>query len=111
MFSGASAVNTGVLTYYPKRAPGCGCIGHPAFPAPLFQRATGSDKSRARRAAERFRMCVDARHYTVVRRVGKAPGARECARRLRAHHSMQAVGTARDAPLPTLRHCDSSGDI
>jgi hypothetical protein len=38
--SGASAVNTGVHTYYPQRTPGCGCIGHPAFPAPSsFSRA------------------------------------------------------------------------
>jgi hypothetical protein len=32
--SGASAVNTGVHTQLHKRTPGCGCIGHPAFPAP-----------------------------------------------------------------------------
>jgi hypothetical protein len=32
--SGASAVNTRVHTYYPQRTRGCGCIGHPAFPAP-----------------------------------------------------------------------------
>src|SRR6266700_6205149 len=31
---GASAVNTRVHTYYPQRTRGCGCIGHPAFPAP-----------------------------------------------------------------------------
>ena len=37
--SGASAVNTGAHTQLPQRAPGCGCIGHPAFPAPsLFSR-------------------------------------------------------------------------
>ncbi len=29
--------------------------------------------------------------------VGKAAGARDCARRLRAHHFKQEVGTARDA--------------
>ena len=34
MLSGASAVNTRAHTYYPQRARGCGCIGHPAFPAP-----------------------------------------------------------------------------
>jgi hypothetical protein len=32
--TGASAVNTRAHTNYPKRARGCGCIGHPAFPAP-----------------------------------------------------------------------------
>src|ERR1700719_1940332 len=32
--SGASAVNTGVHTSLPQRTPGCGCIRHPAFPAP-----------------------------------------------------------------------------
>jgi hypothetical protein len=33
--SGASAVNTRAHTHYPQRARGCGCIGHPAFPAPF----------------------------------------------------------------------------
>ena len=32
--SGASAVNTRVHTSLPQRTRGCGCIGHPAFPAP-----------------------------------------------------------------------------
>ena len=32
--SGASAVNTGAHTKTTQRAPGCECIGHPAFPAP-----------------------------------------------------------------------------
>ena len=27
-------LNTGAHTQLPQRAPGCGCIGHPAFPAP-----------------------------------------------------------------------------
>src|SRR6476620_4618046 len=44
MFSGASAVNTRVHTHYPQRTRGCGCIGHPAFPAPLFQRAKVSGR-------------------------------------------------------------------
>jgi hypothetical protein len=36
--SGASAVNTRVHTKTTKRTRGCGCIGHPAFPAPsLFE--------------------------------------------------------------------------
>src|SRR5712692_5658007 len=65
----------------------------PGIPRALCDlRAVISGTTRAQRVA-RSRM----------RRVGKAAGARECARRLRAHHSMQEVGTARDAPLPTLR--------
>ena len=44
--SGASAVNTGAHTLRPgsKRASGCGCIGHPAFPAPSFRGATRNCK-------------------------------------------------------------------
>ncbi len=34
--SGASAVNTRVHTKTTMRTRGCGCIGHPAFPAPSF---------------------------------------------------------------------------
>jgi hypothetical protein len=34
--SGASAVNTRVHTKTTKRTRGCGCIGHPAFPAPSY---------------------------------------------------------------------------
>src|SRR6266700_5691940 len=37
--SGASAVNTRVHIDYPQRTRGCGCIGHPAFPAPSSMRA------------------------------------------------------------------------
>ena len=47
--SGASAVNTGVHTTTNMRTPGCGCIGHPAFPAPSFDEGDEiSDQSRAR---------------------------------------------------------------
>src|SRR6266700_1392570 len=50
--SGASAVNTRVHTYYPQRTRGCGCIGHPAFPAPsVSRRAKVSSITRAYRAA------------------------------------------------------------
>src|SRR6266702_2783294 len=68
--SGASAVNTGVHTSLPQRTPGCGCIGHPAFPAPssmrddeIFRQSSGAD------CAARRRMCVssfrgDAKHRT-----------------------------------------------
>ena len=39
------------------RTPGCGCIGHPAFPAPSDRRGRQVQaKSRARRAAEDKRM-------------------------------------------------------
>src|ERR1700686_4817722 len=38
--SGASAVNTRVHTPTTKRTRGCGCIGHPAFPAPSYLRGT-----------------------------------------------------------------------
>ena len=38
--SGASAVNTRVHTKTTKRTRGCGCIGHPAFPAPSCFRGT-----------------------------------------------------------------------
>jgi len=37
--SGASAVNTRAHTSLPQRARGCGCIGHPAVPAPSSLRA------------------------------------------------------------------------
>jgi hypothetical protein len=36
--SGTSAVNTRVHTPTTKRTRGCGCIGHPAFPAPSYFR-------------------------------------------------------------------------
>jgi hypothetical protein len=40
--SGDLAVNTRVHTYYTMRTRGCGCIGHPAFPAPFLRgRASG----------------------------------------------------------------------
>jgi len=38
--SGASAVNTRAHTQTAQRARSCGCIGHPAFPAPSSTRAT-----------------------------------------------------------------------
>ena len=56
--SGASAVNTRVHTPTTKRTRGCGCIGHPAFPAPSeFRRAKNCCKPRAHRAA-RSRSCI-----------------------------------------------------
>ena len=56
--SGASAVNTRVHTKTTKRTRGCGCIGHPAFPAPSdFLMAQSFRKARTHRAA-RMRRCV-----------------------------------------------------
>jgi hypothetical protein len=56
--SGASAVNTRVHTKTTKRTRGCGCIGHPAFPAPSdFLMAQLFRKPRTHRAA-RMRWCV-----------------------------------------------------
>src|ERR1700730_1724010 len=50
--SGASAVNTRVHTKTTKRTRGCGCIGHPAFPAPSdFRMAQSFRKTRTHRAA------------------------------------------------------------
>src|SRR5713226_2291540 len=51
--SGASAVNTRAHTYYPQRARGCGCIGHPAFPAPSS--FLEGHESTATRGAHRLR--------------------------------------------------------
>jgi hypothetical protein len=50
MLSGASAVNTRAHTYYPQRARGCGCTGHPAFPAPSVFEGPISSTTRARSA-------------------------------------------------------------
>ena len=46
--SGASALNTGVHAHHLyMRTPGCGCIGHPAFPAPpLLPRDTATASTR-----------------------------------------------------------------
>src|ERR1700726_3563935 len=48
--SGASAVNTRVHTQLPQRTRGCGCIGHPAFPAPSTSKGERTGKTRARTA-------------------------------------------------------------
>jgi hypothetical protein len=45
--SGASAVNTRVHTQLPQRTRGCGCIGHPAFPAPSISKGERTCKARA----------------------------------------------------------------
>ena len=56
--SGASAVNTRVHTPTTKRTRGCGCIGHPVFPAPsYFLWGQSFRKTRTHRAA-RIRWCV-----------------------------------------------------
>ena len=62
--SGASAVNTRVHTKTTKRTRGCGCIVHPAFPAPSdFRMAQSFRKTRTHRAARTwwcvFRHCEE----------------------------------------------------
>ena len=67
--SGASAVNTGVHTQLTMRTPGCGCIGHPAFPAPSsLSRVKDFGKPRALRVA-RTRMRVCWRHSGAMRSI------------------------------------------
>jgi len=57
MFSGASAVNTRAHTLLPQRARGCGCIGHPAFPAPSsFEGHDDGITSRRSAPAGRWRL-------------------------------------------------------
>ena len=70
--SGASAVNTRVHTPTTKRTRGCGCIGHPAFPAPsLLSRAERSDQT-SRKPAARSRSCgCDPNRYHPRRRVNQ----------------------------------------
>jgi len=55
--SGASAVNTRVHIDYPQRTRGCGCIGHPAFPAPSVCKGV-TILARLRREVPRERGCV-----------------------------------------------------
>jgi hypothetical protein len=55
--SGASAVNTRAHTLYPQRARGCGCIGHPAFPAPSVVKGR-DDRSKPRADMRREREVV-----------------------------------------------------
>jgi len=55
--SGASAVNTGVTTN--MRAPGCGCIGHPAFPAPSSMTGEGLEgQASGATRAEKAKSCL-----------------------------------------------------
>jgi hypothetical protein len=74
MLSGASAVNTRVHTYYQERTRGCGCIGHPAFPAPSsIERDTkrasarGACRSRARTCV----CCLKIESGEVIERTGR----------------------------------------
>jgi hypothetical protein len=53
--SGASAVNTRVHTPTTKRTRGCGCIGHPAFPAPSDLQKAGNSRSNLARNMRRDR--------------------------------------------------------
>jgi hypothetical protein len=57
--SGASAVNTRVHTPTTKRTRGCGCIGHPAFPAPSdLQMAENSRSNLAQTCGEIAKLCL-----------------------------------------------------
>jgi hypothetical protein len=57
--SGASAVNTRVHTPTTKRTRGCGCIGHPAFPAPSdLQKAGNSRSNFAQTCGEIVKPCL-----------------------------------------------------
>ena len=57
--SGASAVNTRVHTPTTKRTRGCGCIGHPAFPAPSdHQMAENSRSNLAQTCGEIAKLCL-----------------------------------------------------
>ena len=56
--SGASAVNTRVHTQLPQRTRGCGCIGHPAFPAPSDLQKAGNSRSNLARNLRRDRDAV-----------------------------------------------------
>ena len=56
--SGASAVNTRVHTQLPQRTRGCGCIGHPAFPAPSGEQKAGNSRSNlAQTCGEIAKLC------------------------------------------------------
>jgi hypothetical protein len=64
--SGASAVNTPVHTPTTKRTRGCGCIGHPAFPAPSRLRGP-NDQGKTRASVLRDRESVSANPTVIVR--------------------------------------------
>jgi hypothetical protein len=72
------AVNTHAHSSLPIRARGCGCIGHPAFPAP-FHRADVSRKARALRAARGKVVSTSLRKYLHV--IASASEAVELCRR------------------------------
>src|ERR1700730_25905 len=57
--SGASAVNTRVHTKTTKRTRGCGCIGHPAFPAPSYFRGTKFTQNSDAWCREIAEACLD----------------------------------------------------
>jgi len=72
--SGASAVNTRVLTHSPQRTRGCGCIGHPAFPVPSVHEG---DESSGNPRAHPRREIVDACHTRLHVTQGCHSGTRE----------------------------------
>src|ERR1700693_1252347 len=96
--SGASAVNTRVHTPTTKRTRGCGCIGHPAFPAPSPFPEGGSLNSsgprRAARARTRILRCLTSERSAlaqehIVRGIGHAL---EAADRLAGALEISALG-------------------
>src|SRR5450755_3607282 len=48
----------GILTVTPQRARGCGCIGHPAFPAPSIFKGREILASLGQKRAARTNMCA-----------------------------------------------------
>src|ERR1700693_3364215 len=83
--SGASAVNTRVHTPTPKRTRGCGCIGHPAFPAPSDdQKAQSFRKTRTHRAA-RMRWCVFSRSLEIESGMARAHSIHVVLAKARTH--------------------------
>jgi hypothetical protein len=69
--SGASAVNTGVHTHYPQRTPGCGCIGHPAFPAPSVFKGRNEFAKLGRSARREMRSHVGKKKLAVIVRLDR----------------------------------------
>src|SRR5271167_4094814 len=97
--SGASTVNTRVHTKTTKRTRGCGCIGHPAFPAPSdLQMAQSFRKTRTHRAA-RSLWCVLSLPRPALTGRGRGEGL-----------SPRSV-LAERAPHPPGFACASQGDL
>jgi hypothetical protein len=96
--SGASAVNTRAHTHYPQRARGCGCIGHPAFPAPSrFSRADSLWKTLGRVTPRSLEACLQLRGTVPHTQLSlSATGSRECAPDDRLQRTIQYTRDSRD---------------